>query len=510
MKKRIRITLFVICVVIGMNFLLIGCFRYAVDHRKTIQDTSVSPDGKYELTLIEIGEPVWPFGSASGRLTLKEGDNQINQADFELKNDGCSIGSDCWTVAWMTDYVEVVLSGDEQFDEQILLYFDGSMKRQTLDNKAESTTNKSHNNAPVDDPIFDRLEVRCEEIESLYHALYESAEKTVPDSPWDDSSFSQSSIDSIENLLYDAGYDVMDTNEPYPEYLTTSERFYVFWDAVQQNRDAEQEVITILKSGGLSYRLFTYDESGAFVYSMTYYPDEIKEPYYECHEIKDWELTEKGNFYYRIYPANDKHYPDFSLIRLAAPNTELFDLAFRYIYPAGYIATNIFLIDWQEGNWENLSFNDQFEYLYYAHHGKQFLADHYTVLEDKSSYAIPANEFEGIVLPYYNIDIETFQSLAQYHAEGDYYPWRPLNTNDFVKIWYYNIEPEVTAYVMNPDGTMTLTVQMLSTDLKIDCLFAHEVTVRPLENGNFQYVGNRITYQTEYGLPYSVPRLMWD
>ena len=63
---------------------------------------------------------------------------------------------------------------------------------------------------------------------------------------------------------------------------------------------------------------------------------------------------------------------------------------------------------------------------------------------------------------------------------------------------------------MNPDGTMTLTVQMLSTDLKMDCLFAHEVTVRPLKNGIFQYVGNRITYQTEYGLPYSVPRLLWS
>ena len=57
---------------------------------------------------------------------------------------------------------------------------------------------------------------------------------------------------------------------------------------------------------------------------------------------------------------------------------------------------------------------------------------------------------------------------------------------------------------------MTLTVQMLSTDLKMDCLFAHEVTVRPLKKGNFQYVGNRITYQTEYGLPYSVPRLLWS
>lgn len=67
---------------------------------------------------------------------------------------------------------------------------------------APATTNESHNNVPIDDPIFDRLEVRCKEIESLYHALYESAEKTVQDSPWDDSCLSQSSIDSIETMLY--------------------------------------------------------------------------------------------------------------------------------------------------------------------------------------------------------------------------------------------------------------------------------------------------------------------
>lgn len=88
MKKRIRIALFAICGVIGMNFLLIGYFRYAVDHRKTIRDTSVSPDGKYELTLIEIGEPVWPFGSASGRLTL---DNEDESTASQVENGALDI-----------------------------------------------------------------------------------------------------------------------------------------------------------------------------------------------------------------------------------------------------------------------------------------------------------------------------------------------------------------------------------------------------------------------------------
>lgn len=88
MKKRIRIALFAICVVIGMNFLLIGYFRYAVDHRKTIRDTSVSLDGKYELTLIEIGEPVWPFGSASGRQTL---DNEAESTASQVETGALGI-----------------------------------------------------------------------------------------------------------------------------------------------------------------------------------------------------------------------------------------------------------------------------------------------------------------------------------------------------------------------------------------------------------------------------------
>lgn len=88
MKKRIRIALFAICVVIGMNFLLIGYFRYAVDYRKTIRDTSVSPDGRYELTLIEIGEPVWPSGSASGRLTL---DNEAESTASQVETGALDI-----------------------------------------------------------------------------------------------------------------------------------------------------------------------------------------------------------------------------------------------------------------------------------------------------------------------------------------------------------------------------------------------------------------------------------
>ena len=107
-------------------------FSYVTNYKKVTVDTSNSSDGQHELVLQAIGEPDWPFGSASGRLVLKEGKDKISQTDFELHNDGVSITSSCWKVTWYEDYVKVILSGEEQFDEQVILYFDGTKDIQQL------------------------------------------------------------------------------------------------------------------------------------------------------------------------------------------------------------------------------------------------------------------------------------------------------------------------------------------------------------------------------------------
>ena len=361
-----------------------------------------------------------------------------------------------------------------------------------------------------EDRMQERIAKRCEEIGALYQHLYENADKTQPQSQWEDPVLSQGSIDAIESLLIDAGFDVVDTNNPYPSYLSTADSFYEFWECVQQKKSAEQEIITILQSGWIAYQLIEYDSEKAYLYSMRYDFDETTEPYYEKHEILEWEVTEKGNFYYRIYPADDKHYADFSLVRLVEPNLELYDLNMKYIWAGGYIGSNMFLIDWTEDEFGQLSFNDAWEYLYHDYHGEYVPNDEYTFIPERYCYQIPAAEFEEVILQYFTIDVETLRQMAQYDTEGDYYPWRPVETNDYVFLYYYTCESEVTAYSINTDGTITLTVEMLSTDLKLDCLFAHEVTIRPLENGKFQFVGNKVIYQTEYGLPFCEPRLTWD
>ena len=95
------------------------------------------------------------------------------------------------------------------------------------------------------DPMMEKMEQRCKEITSMYYDLYVSADKTEPQSQWEDSVLSKDSIDIIENHLLDAGLDVVDTNGAYPSYLVTADKFYSFWNDIKQGKNAEQEIIEI-------------------------------------------------------------------------------------------------------------------------------------------------------------------------------------------------------------------------------------------------------------------------
>ena len=132
MKKCLKVILCIIGAIALIILIFWLCLHYEMNYKKTVCDTAISPDEKYQITLMAIGEPDWPFGSASGRLVLKEGKDKISQTDFELHNDGGSISSSCWEVTWYEDYVEVILSGEEQFDEQVILYFDGTKEIQQM------------------------------------------------------------------------------------------------------------------------------------------------------------------------------------------------------------------------------------------------------------------------------------------------------------------------------------------------------------------------------------------
>ncbi|GFI45234.1 hypothetical protein IMSAGC019_00544 [Lachnospiraceae bacterium] len=132
MKKIMKFVLGFVAAIFIIIAAFWGSFVYVSEYKITKADTSVSPDGTYELVLQAVGEADFPFGPASGRLVLYKGKRRISQAGFELFDDGRSIRSNIWEVTWHEDYVAVILSGDEQSDEQIILYFDGKKESKQL------------------------------------------------------------------------------------------------------------------------------------------------------------------------------------------------------------------------------------------------------------------------------------------------------------------------------------------------------------------------------------------
>ena len=355
------------------------------------------------------------------------------------------------------------------------------------------------------------IQKRCRQIVSLYRDLYDSAQKEPAADRWEEQTLSQQSIDAIEARLLERGLDVIDSSADCPGYFVNAEHFRQFWDSVQRDEETSQEVIAIRDSGALSYRLLTHQDGTTYVYSLVYSLAGDEDPDYEMHQVYGAELTEQGNFYYRINPEDDCHYANYTLIRLQKPDQELWELYSKYILAGGYTATNIFLTDWTEDDFSPLCFNDLWEYVYRYRTGTQFWPDGCAYDKSRNCYLIPAAEFESAVLPFFKLDAQTLRQLADYDAQTDSYPWRQVESNDYAfYLSYYTIEPEVTACRTNADGTLALTVEARSTDLGIDCLFSHEVTVRPMEDGGFQFVGNRVLSQTEKGLPYCEPRSTWD
>lgn len=353
----------------------------------------------------------------------------------------------------------------------------------------------------------ERIEQECLEIAENCKEAYRNAEKIPADFPLGIYILSQSGFDAMESWLIGAGYPTVDTREDYPEYLANPDALYDFWACVQAGRQAETRYLRVMESGGVSCIVFCFDGSTGEFFNADVEYDSRNEPYIsrlESRKVLDWELTPKGNFYYQILPS-DIHYVDYEAVRLTPPDEALYDLTSRYILPVGYQATNLFLCDWNEADFGELSFNDVFEYLHLMGKVGRLYAADFPQHEDPYYSLIPAAVFEDAVLPYFDISRKELRERAMYDSETDSYPWLEQGTNEFNDFPF--MEMEVTKYQNNPDGTLTLTVNVSSPELKTDDLFGHEVTVRPLEDGGFQYVANRITYQTEHGLPPSEPRL---
>lgn len=105
-------------------------------------------------------------------------------------------------------------------------------------------------------------------------------------------------------------------------------------------------------------------------------------------------------------------------------------------------------------------------------------------------YQIPKDEFEKVIMSYFNIESGTLQSKTVYDPKKAVYEYKPRG---FEEVEYPEYPfPEVVEYRENNDGTITLTVNVVFPYAGISKVYTHEVVVRPMTDGTFQYVSNRI------------------
>lgn len=361
----------------------------------------------------------------------------------------------------------------------------------------------------AEERAYEYAQERSFEIASLYKDIYADAEKTVSSQYFEETVISQETLDKIEDLLIAKGYPVMNSDGKYPSYLENAESLYEFWKSVCAGEKAAQEIIAVSQTGELYYTYLQYENSSKYQTYVAVGWDEDGDPTIvtsNYKEIVDWELTESDDFYYQLAYPSGAPFDRYDSVRLKPADKTLYDLTEKYLSPVGYLSNNMFISEWSYEDYGNLSFNDLFEFFYRIKNNRYLYPSDYESEQGPyyCSY-IPAALFEETIKPYFDISLKEFRERCLYDSEKDAYPWQELCCDNVT--YYPTVEPEVTAYKDNKDGTFTLTVNARCGDYKTDRLFTHEVTVRPLKNGGYQYLSNKITYKSGNEMPPDCPRL---
>ena len=150
----------------------------------------------------------------------------------------------------------------------------------------------------------------------------------------------------------------------------------------------------------------------------------------------------------------------------------------------------MFLVDWSEDDFGDLNFYDLYDILYPKVKGQSVPYTTDDNLAVSAVVQIPKEEFESVIMNYFNIDSETLQSKTIYDSENSTYEYKPRGFEEAEYPEYpYS---EVVGFTENGDGTITLTANVVFPYADDPKVYAHEVVVRPLEDGGVQYVSNQI------------------
>lgn len=317
----------------------------------------------------------------------------------------------------------------------------------------------------------------------------------------------------IVNQFGENGYPAVDSRNQIN--MTEPEKVVEFCEKVDAQEEAEITILEVSYLGGfVKYDLHTKD--GKVDVVRSYYKYENGDMYREVtgsYQAEYWNYTEDGYLMFsgvwfseELYVLTLSGAEEHTALRVQPLDETYRELSRKYLLPIGFEQNNMFIVDWSEDDFGDLNFYDMYDLLYQKINGTY---THY-VADDNlgvgAVYRIPKDDFESVIMAYFNIDSETLQSKTIYYAEDETYEYKPRG---FEEVEYPEYPySEVVGFTENSDGTLTLTANVVFPYAGDSKVYAHEVVVRPLENGSVQYVSNRIIpSEDNYRETWNTPRL---
>ena len=304
-------------------------------------------------------------------------------------------------------------------------------------------------------------------------------------------------IRSIVNCLGENGYPAVDSRNQIN--MTEPEKVVEFCEKVDAQEEAGITILEVSYLGGfVKYDLHTKDGNVDVVRSYYKYENgNMKREVTGSYQAEYWNYTEDGYLMFsgvwfseELYVLTLSGAEEHTALRVQPLDETYRELSRKYLLPIGFEQNNMFIVDWSEDDFGELNFYDMFDLLYPKVYGTNipYVAD--DNLGVGAVYQIPKDDFERVILPYFDIDSETLQSKTIYNAEDKTYEYKPRG---FEEVEYPEYPySEVIGFTENGDGTLTLTANVVFPYVGDSKVYAHEVVVRPLENGGVQYVSNRI------------------
>lgn len=304
-------------------------------------------------------------------------------------------------------------------------------------------------------------------------------------------------VRSIVNQFGENGYPAVDSRNQVD--MTKAEQVVRFCEKVDDKEEAEISVIEVTYLGEfIKYDLRTKDGNVDVVRSYYEYKDGIMQKKETgSYLAENWNYTEDGYLMFSgVWYSKEKYVLTLSNVeehiafRVQPLDESYRELNRNYLLPIGYEQNNMFLVDWSEDDFGTLNFYDMYDIFYPIVNGKNipYVAD--DNLGIGAVYHIPKDEFESVIMQYFNIDREALQSKTIYDLSDGTYEYKPRG---FYEVEYPEYPySEVVGCLENSNGTITLKVNVVFPYDGDSKVYSHEVVVRPLENGGVQYVSNRI------------------